>query len=192
MSQCQVVAMSSHQSAIYKFWSVLWNDTRATGLLITFARTFFSLNHSCGILHRPFKFPYRTSGHLSQKHSQAELSRVYDVRRSSAKHETSTIRKSHIFISIDLKFGLRDNVREVISPAKVGSGPMSARDATWRKRMRLLWLNFLYSSTELHHIPMNRISRTNSQKTRSGARKTLFEREMYSCENWGCLPLELS
>jgi len=47
------------------------------------------------------------------------------------KHETSTLRQSHNFISIDFKFGLGDNVREVTSPAKFGSNPMSGRDATW-------------------------------------------------------------
>jgi len=35
------------------------------------------------------------------------------------KHETSTLCKSHNFISIDFKFGVVDNVREVTSPAKV-------------------------------------------------------------------------
>jgi len=33
------------------------------------------------------------------------------------KHETSTLRQRHTFISIDLKFGLSDNVREVSEPA---------------------------------------------------------------------------
>jgi len=47
------------------------------------------------------------------------------------KHETSTIRQRHNFISIDLKFGVSDNVREGTSPDKVSSGPMSGRDATW-------------------------------------------------------------
>jgi len=45
------------------------------------------------------------------------------------KHETSTLRQRHNFISIDLKFGLSDYVREVTNPDKVGSGPMSGRDA---------------------------------------------------------------
>jgi len=40
--------------------------------------------------------------------SPAGLSRVNGVRRSSAKHETSTPRQSHNFISIDLKFGVGD------------------------------------------------------------------------------------
>jgi len=38
------------------------------------------------------------------------------------KHETSTLRQSHNFISIDFKFGVGDYVREVTNPAKVGSG----------------------------------------------------------------------
>jgi len=47
------------------------------------------------------------------------------------KHETSTIRQRHNLISIDLTFGVSDYVREFTSPDKVGSGPMSGRDATW-------------------------------------------------------------
>jgi len=39
------------------------------------------------------------------------------------KHETSTLRQRHNFISIDLTFGVGDYVREVTSPDKVGSGP---------------------------------------------------------------------
>jgi len=46
------------------------------------------------------------------------------------KHNNLTLRKSHNFISIDLKFGLGDNVREVINSAKFGSGLMSGRNAT--------------------------------------------------------------
>jgi len=41
------------------------------------------------------------------------------------KHETSTLRQRHNFISIDLKFGVSDCVRVVTIPAKFGSGPMS-------------------------------------------------------------------
>jgi len=54
------------------------------------------------------------------------------------KHETSTIRQRHKFISIDLTFGVSDNVREVTSPDKVGSGPMSGRDASWGQHIRVL------------------------------------------------------
>jgi len=46
------------------------------------------------------------------------------------KLETSTLRQRHNFVSIDFKFGVGDNVREVTNPDKVGSGPMSGRDAT--------------------------------------------------------------
>jgi len=46
------------------------------------------------------------------------------------KHETSTLRQRHNFISIDLKFGVSDYVREVTSPTQFGLGPMSGRDAT--------------------------------------------------------------
>jgi len=35
------------------------------------------------------------------------------------KLETSTLRQSHNFISIDLTFGVGDNVRKVTSPAKI-------------------------------------------------------------------------
>jgi len=41
------------------------------------------------------------------------------------KHETSTLRQRHIFISIDFKFGVGDYVREVTNPDKVGSGSMN-------------------------------------------------------------------
>jgi len=45
------------------------------------------------------------------------------------KHETSTLRQSHNFISIDFKFGVGDYVKEFTSPDKVGSGPMNSRAA---------------------------------------------------------------
>jgi len=54
------------------------------------------------------------------------------------KHENSTLRQRHNFISIDFKFGAGDNVREVTNPDKVGSGPISVRDATWGKHIRVL------------------------------------------------------
>jgi len=54
------------------------------------------------------------------------------------KHETSTLRQMRNFISIYLRFGVSDNVREVTSPAKFGSGPMSGRDATWGQHRRVL------------------------------------------------------
>jgi len=54
------------------------------------------------------------------------------------KHETSTLRQRHNFISIDLTFGVSDYVREVTNPAKLGSDPMSGRDATWGQHMRVL------------------------------------------------------
>jgi len=52
-------------------------------------------------------------------------------------HETSTLRQSNNFISIDFKFGVGDDIREVTSPDKVGSGPMSGRDATWEQHIRI-------------------------------------------------------
>jgi len=54
------------------------------------------------------------------------------------KHETSTLRQRHNFISIDLTSGVSDNVREVTSPDKVGSFPMSGRDATWEQQIWVL------------------------------------------------------
>jgi len=46
------------------------------------------------------------------------------------KHEISTLRQKLNFISIDLKFGVSDYVREVTSAAKFGLGPKSSRAAT--------------------------------------------------------------
>jgi len=82
------------------------------------------------------------------------------------KHETSTLRQSHNWISIDLTFGLRDNVREVTrevtSPAKFGSDPMSGRDDAWGQHYAgpVTFFCFFYSSTELQPIPVNQFSRT--------------------------------
>jgi len=72
------------------------------------------------------------------------------------KHETSTLRQKHNFISIDFKFGVDDNVRDVSDPDKVGLGRM------------------IYSSTKLQPMPVNQFSCTIAQKTRSGVRKTLL------------------
>jgi len=63
------------------------------------------------------------------------------------KHETSTLRQSHNCISIDVKFGVGDYVRDFNSPAKLDKDP---------------WL------------PENQCSRTIAQRTWSGVRKTLF------------------
>jgi len=54
------------------------------------------------------------------------------------KLETSTLRQSHNFISIDLTFGVSDYVREVTSPAKFGLDSMSSRDVTWGQHIRVL------------------------------------------------------
>jgi len=63
--------------------------------------------------------------------SPAGLSRVNGVRRTVVlKHETSTLRQKHNFISIDFKFGVGDYVCEITNPDKFGSGSMSGRDAT--------------------------------------------------------------
>jgi len=60
------------------------------------------------------------------------------------KHETSTLRQSQNFISIPLTFGVGDYVREVTSPAKFGSDPMSARDATWWQHIRVLFILYIF------------------------------------------------
>jgi len=60
------------------------------------------------------------------------LSRVNGVRRSSA--ETWNFNpspKAQFYINLFQTFGVGDYVREVTNPDKVGSGPMSGRDATW-------------------------------------------------------------
>jgi len=60
------------------------------------------------------------------------------------KHETSTPRQSHNFISIDFTFGLGDYVRKVTSPAKFGSDPMSGLGATWDHHNTGLVTVFVY------------------------------------------------
>jgi len=47
------------------------------------------------------------------------------------KHDNSTLRQSHNFISINLKFGVGDYVWEGTNAAKFGLVTMSGRDATW-------------------------------------------------------------
>jgi len=47
------------------------------------------------------------------------------------KHETSTLRQGHNFISIDFKCGVDDYVKQITNPAKFGSDPMSGREVTW-------------------------------------------------------------
>jgi len=59
------------------------------------------------------------------------------------KHETSILLQRHNFISIDFKFSVRDSVREVTSPAKFGSDPMSGRDATRGQHIYGSWLFFI-------------------------------------------------
>jgi len=54
------------------------------------------------------------------------------------KHETSTLRQRHNFVSIDFKFGVGDNVEKVTNPDKIGSGPICGRDTTWGQHIRVL------------------------------------------------------
>jgi len=54
------------------------------------------------------------------------------------KHETTAISQSHNCQSIDFKFSMGDEVREVTSPEKCCSDQMSGRDATWGQHIRVL------------------------------------------------------
>jgi len=56
------------------------------------------------------------------------------------KHETSTHRQRHHFMTIDFKFSVGDNVREVTSPAKFGSDPIGGRHDTWAQHILVLGL----------------------------------------------------
>jgi len=47
------------------------------------------------------------------------------------KHETSTIYQSHIYESIDLKFGQGDYVMRFSNPAKYGEDRFSGGAPTW-------------------------------------------------------------
>jgi len=115
---------------------------------------------------------------IKQRNNSASitgLSRVNGVRSSIVlKHETSTL---YNFISIDFKFDVGDNVKEVTRLAKFGLDPMSGQDATWGQHIRVLWVFFVFC---LFFVFFNRatahtqFSRTIAQKTRSGVRKTLL------------------
>jgi len=111
--------------------------------------------------------------HITSQAAQQGLASLMASAVVVLKHETSTPRQRHNFISIDFKFGVGDKVREVTNPDKVGSCSMSGRDATWGQHVRVLWL-FLYSSTQLQPTPVNQFSHKIAQKTRSDIRKTLF------------------
>jgi len=94
------------------------------------------------------KLPYSYSYHQETQPQSNTLSKSQATRQgltvlmASAvvvlKHETSTVRQRHSFLSIDLTFGVSDYVREVTSTDKVGSGPISGRDATWGQYIRVL------------------------------------------------------
>jgi len=60
------------------------------------------------------------------------------------KHETSILRQSHNFISIDLKFGVCDNVREITSIAKLNLDLMSGQNAPYGQHIRVLGLFVFY------------------------------------------------
>jgi len=65
------------------------------------------------------------------------LAVLISVRRRVLKHGTSIVHQISNFISINLKLGVGNYVREVTSSAKVGLGPMSGRDATRGQRIRV-------------------------------------------------------
>jgi len=74
------------------------------------------------------------------------------------KHETSTLRQRHNFISIDYKFGVGDSVWEITSPTKFSSGLMSGRAVTWGQHIRssdFFILCFFFSSAKLQPITVN-------------------------------------
>jgi len=85
--------------------------------------------------------------------------------------------------TINFKFGVGDYVREVASPAKFVSDPMSGRDVPWGGATYTGPVTF-YSSTELQPIPVNQCSRTLAQKTQSGVR----HKNCVVGKFWGVLP----
>jgi len=95
------------------------------------------------------------------------------------KHEISTLRQSHTFISIDLTYGVSDYV---IGRLSALPNLVRIRWAVETPRGRniyescdfLIVFLFFCSLTELRPIPMNQFSRAIAQKTRSGVRKTLL------------------
>jgi len=130
-------------------------------------------------LHRDNRFSQLTSWlnsclSVSQAARPAGLSRVNVVRRIVVlKHETSTLRQSHNFISIDFKFGVGDYVREVTSPDKVGSGPTSGRDATWGQPV----VFFLILQQSYNPYPWTNIFAHNSSKDAVWCKEDPFRNE---------------
>jgi len=115
--------------------------------------------------------PSRSIYSLSITGNPAGLSHVNGVRHSSAKtwNFNPSPKSQFYFNRFDICGG--DNVKEVTSPAKFGSSPMSDRDATWGQHIRVLCLIFFSRATA--HTGES-ISSTIAQKTRSGVRKTLL------------------
>jgi len=71
------------------------------------------------------------------------------------KHETSTTYQSHIYESIDLKFGLGDNVTRFSKSAKFGEDRFSGGEIYGLRAFLLLFL-FLYFLTRIQPILVNR------------------------------------
>jgi len=67
------------------------------------------------------------------------------------KHEIPTFGQSHNFISIYLIFDVGDYVREVTSPAKFGSDPMSGPDDTYMGPVTNLVFVFLFFNRATAH-----------------------------------------
>jgi len=98
--------------------------------------------HNAGVAVKPLVIGYLQARYERITGSPAALMAPAVV---VLKHETSTLYQSHNFISPDLKFGVDDNVTEITIPSKIGSDPMSGRDATCGQQIRVLWLFVLVS-----------------------------------------------
>jgi len=100
------------------------------------------------------------------------------------KHEPSTV---HNFISIDLTFGVSDYVREATSPDKVGSGPMSGRDATWGQHIRVLTFFFIFFNRATAHT-RDQIFAHNSSKDAVWCKEDHFwDEKCVILKFWGVL-----
>jgi len=108
------------------------------------------------------------------------------------KHDTSTLRQSHNLISIDFTFAFVITLGR--SPALPNLVWIQWAIETPRggniNGSCDFFILFLYSSTELQTLPVNRFSCTIAQKTRSGVRKAFLLWEMFNCEIWSVFTLK--